>query len=191
MRIVQLAGLVFLSSSAAWADDTGDTGVEPVPANPNFIVLADMLDEAPDMQHYCADVAGSDVKTGTHMQAHTCKVPTDDELFTTNSPKRGNIYVTDHDMCITAESIAIGSELIVKPCRTTSATQIWQSTIDGKIQPRSDASLCWTVDTKIHGHVAGAMGDHLKRVLTLQVCDDFDDKYNTWILPGGFVGSEP
>jgi hypothetical protein len=179
--MVRATTLLFLCSGAAFAQDMP----EP-PANPNFILLADPLDETRgDM--YCADVAGSDVTSGNLMQAHTCKDPANDELFTTDSPRLGNVLVTDHDLCVLARRVEAGAQLNIGACRMDSR-QRWISSETGQIHPVDDETLCWTVSTAPRGLPAGAGGDHLKRALTLQPCDDFDSKYNTWILPGGHVG---
>jgi len=165
-------------------------GTEPAPVmpNPNFIVLMDPLDEAWDGDFYCADVAGTDITAGNHLQAHTCKEPVNDELFETNAPVTGNIYVYERVLCVTAPKLAVGSELIVDTCVPGDAGQHWNSTSDGQIQLASDETLCWTVSDELAGTGAGAEGDHLARSLTLELCAASDAKYHSWRLPGGYVG---
>lgn len=163
------------------------TAPAPVMPNPNFIVLIDPLDEAWDGDFYCADVAGTDVTAGNHLQAHTCKEPVNDELFETNAPVTGNIYVYERVLCVTAAKMAAGSELIVDSCVAGNDAQHWKSTSDGQIQLASDDSLCWTVSDDL-GTGAGADGDHLSRSLTLELCAGVDAKYHSFLLPGGYVG---
>jgi hypothetical protein len=163
---------------------------DPIP-NPGFVVLVAQLDEAKGNDWYCTDVAGSEVLTDSFLQAHTCKEPTHDELFETNSPSVGNIYVSDHNLCLTAARVTAGSEIIVTPCDSLDTRQQWVSTAGGQIQPVDDPTLCWTVDTKLIGAPAGASNDHLQRAMSLQACADFDAKYTTWLIPGGYVGKGP
>lgn len=161
---------------------------EPVMPNPNFIVLVDQLDEDRDADWYCVDVAGTDVTSGNKLQAHTCKEPVNDELFETNAPLTSNIYVSNHNVCVAAASVAAGSELVVEKCSASETRQRWSSTPDGQIQASSDSTLCWTVSDEAGGSPAGASGDHLSRTLTLEPCADHDAKYHSWALPGGYVG---
>src|SRR5436190_11571830 len=139
-------------------------GAEPAPLmpNPNFIVLIDPLDEVWDADFYCADVAGTDVTAGNKLQTHTCKEPVNDELFETNAPVTGNLYVYERNLCVTAAKMAAGSELIVDTCVAKDEAQHWKSTSDGQIQLASDDTLCWTVSDAL-GTDAGAGGDHLCR----------------------------
>jgi hypothetical protein len=160
----------------------------PVMPNPNFIVLIDPLDEVWDNDFYCADVAGTDVKAGNILQAHTCKEPVNDELYETNAPVSGNIYVYERVLCVTAAKLAAGSQLIVDTCTAGNSAQHWMSTSDGQIQLASDDTLCWTVSDVAAGTGAGAGGDHLSRTLTLELCSAYDAKYHSWMLPGGYVG---
>ena len=159
----------------------------PVMPNPNFIVLIDQLDEVWDGDFYCADVAGTDITAGNHLQAHTCKEPVNDELFETNAPRTGNIYVYERRLCVAAAKLAAGSELIVDSCREGEAAQLWSSTTDGQIRLSDDHSLCWTVGDE-PGTDAGAGGDHLARPLTLEPCADSAAKYHSFSIPGGYVG---
>jgi hypothetical protein len=165
-------------------------GTEPAPVmpNPNFIVLKDQLDEVWDNDFYCADVAGTDVHAGNILQMHTCKEPVNDELFETNTPVSGNIYVVERVLCVTAAKLAAGSQLIVDTCVAGDSAQHWMSTSDGQIQLASDSTLCWTASGELAGTGAGAEGDHLSRTLTLELCAGSDAKYHSWLLPGGYVG---
>jgi hypothetical protein len=150
----------------------------------DYIELEAPLDQ-PAGEFYCADVVGMDVDVDLRVQSHTCKAPRNDQLFTVNTPRMGNVYVTEHDLCVEARIVTEGAELYTAECRR-SPTQRWRSTPDGQIHPASDASLCWTVNPGPTGDVAG--GGNLKRTLTLRPCADFRPEYNTWVIPGGSIG---
>jgi hypothetical protein len=156
--------------------------------NPAFIVLVDQLDEATDDDWYCVDVAGTDVAPGNTLQLHTCKEPVNDELFETNAPITSNIYASDHNVCVTAETVAVGSFLKVERCSASDPAQRWSSTEDGQIRSSADETLCWAVSDEDVSSPAGAGGDHRSRSITLQLCSATDTKYSSWLLPGGYVG---
>jgi hypothetical protein len=187
MTVLFIANLALLDSHAATP--------APLP-NPAFIVLIDQLDEAIENDFYCADVAGSEVAADAILQAHTCKEPTHDELWETNSLLTGNIYVSDHNLCVTASGPPMlppvaGAKISVQLCDPINTHQFWMSSPEGEIRPVDDLTLCWTVSRELIGDPAGASSDHLQREMTLESCKEYDGKYNRWILPGGFVGKGP
>jgi hypothetical protein len=153
----------------------------------DWIALEDPLDEtAGDL--YCLDVSGTVVDAPLLMQAHTCKEPpVEDQLFTVDYPRLGNISVTDYDYCVAPRRVGAGATVFTTACRRDTK-QRWISTPDGQIHPSGDTSLCLTVDDAAAGTPAGGGGDYWKRTLSLQACDDFDPEYNTWIIPGGSIG---
>ncbi len=163
----------------------------PVMPNPNFIVLIDQLDEAVDNDFYCADVAGDIVEAGKPLQAHTCKEPNNDELFETNAPFEGMIYVSDHRLCLGMDSVVPGNPIVMlMECVQTDTNQIWVSSAGGQIHPASDTNLCWTVGEDA-GIPSGAGGDHMNKTLTLERCADHDAKYTSFHMGRDFVGPPP
>jgi hypothetical protein len=160
----------------------------PLP-NPNFIVLMDHLDEINDKDYYCADVTGDIVTAGVALQAHTCKEPNNDELFETNAPMEGMIYISDHRLCLAMGPKA--SHLVVAAdCDPKDSAQYWVSSEGGKIHPQSDTSSCWTVGSE-PGVESGAGGDHKNKTLTIEPCADHDDIYNSFHMGRSFVGPPP
>ncbi len=163
----------------------------PVTPNPSFIVLIDQLDEASDNDFYCADVTGDIVEAGVQLQAHTCKEPNNDELFETNAPVEGMIYVSDHRLCVGMKVTATDKPLVaVADCNPKDPLQFWVSTATGQIHPQSDTSLCWTVGEE-SGVDHGAGGDHLNKTLTLDPCAAHEAKYNSFHMGRDFVGPPP
>jgi hypothetical protein len=160
---------------------------DPLP-NPNFIVAIDQLDEVWDNDFYCADVTGDVVSAGVPLQIHTCKEPNNDELFETNSPMEGMIWVSDHRLCLARDMGLI----VVALCdmKGMDPDQLWQSTADGQIHPQSDSTLCWTVGQE-PGIEHGGGGDHLNKSLSLQKCDKKIIQYQQFNMGRGFVGTAP
>jgi hypothetical protein len=167
----------------------------PPPPNPNFIVAINQLDEHWDNDYYCADVTGDVVSAGVPLQAHTCKEPNNDELFETNAPFEGMIYVSDHRMCLAMTSAGGGGILklvTVQNCdlKGTDVSQLWQSTSDGQIHPQSDPDLCWTVGQE-PGVEHGGGGDHLNKTFSVEPCDKKLLAYQQFHMGRGFVGKAP
>ena len=165
-------GLLLLGCARATAQDSG------------VVRLEDPLDETG--RGYCADVVGTAIASGLRIQAHTCKRATDDQVFTTDEPRLGNLSLADHDLCLTAQRVAAGTSIVTSECNRDSR-QRWVSTPDGRIHPVDDDTLCWTASEGRGAPAGGA--SYLKRTLTLEPCADFAARYNTWILPGGSVGT--
>jgi hypothetical protein len=149
--------------------------------DPGFVLLADPLDEP---EYYCADVPGhaDTIQLDGPMQAHTCKKPQDDQLFRSNHPRAGQLYLEDHDVCVEAASAAAGATMATAPCDEANPLQVWTSDADGVIALSSDPSLCWVVGEK--SEVAGGES-HLRRDLALQPCDPADTSLKEWVVPGG------
>ena len=167
----------------------------PPPPNPNFIVLKDQLDEVYDNDFYCADVQGDIVAVGTPLQAHSCKEPNNDELFETNAPFEGMIWLSDHRLCLGMTTIMIPPDpartvVAMMTCDPKDPDQLWQSTLEGTISPQSDLTLCWTVGSE-PGDPSGAGGDHMNKFLDILPCKDSDAKYREFYMGRGFVGTPP
>lgn len=167
----------------------------PPPPNPNFIVTIDQLDEHWDNDFYCADVTGDVVTAGVPLQAHTCKEPNNDELFETNSPFEGMIYVSDHRMCLAMTPAAGGGSgylVTVELCdpKGIDVSQLWQSTLDGQIHPQSDDTKCWTVGQE-PGVEHGGGGDHLNKTFSIAPCNKALAAYQQFYMGRGFVGDPP
>ena len=160
--------------------------------NPNFIVLKDQLDEVWDNDFYCADVAGDVVTAGVPLQAHTCKEPNNDELFETNSPEKGMIWVSDHRMCLELTTVGKGGLMAVEvaDCDPTNDMQKWQSTADGTIRPYTNNKLCWVVGED-PGIEHGGGGDHLNKTFSVDTCASHSLANMQFNMGHGFVGDPP
>ena len=169
-----------LFASTANAQDTGAA----VPDNPGFITLLADLDPSVDGD-YCWDVVGGSAESGDRVQAHSCHNrlgPEADQELTTDYPDVGNIYVTLADLCVAARRVVAGAQLYVTEC-STSTTQSWISSSDGRVHPADDTSLCVTVGRGMPDGVS-----LYNRTLTLQACADSTARLTAWSIPGGSVG---
>ena len=162
-----------------------DTGVE-VPVNPGFITLVADLDPRVDGD-YVWDAAGGSAESGDRVQAHSLHHrpmgPAPDQQLTTDYPNLGNIYVTQADLCVAARRVLAGAQLYVTEC-STSTTQSWIASSDGRVHPTDDTSLCVTIARGMPNGIS-----LYNRDLTLEPCADYPLRLTAWSVPGGSLGS--
>ena len=143
-----------------------------------LIELVDPLDEP---ERYCVDVPGwgNRLNLNAALMAHTCKPGAADELFTINQPAAGQLYMRAYDRCATAESDQAGAELFLKPC-DSSPFQRFTFASGGKIRLAS-GSVCLTVADGSGQPTGGP--SHLRRDLTLELCESVEESRSEWKLP--------
>ena len=144
-----------------------------------FIQLTDPLDEP---EYYCVDVpgAGRGVRLQSGLQAHTCKpiATAADELFTMDHPNEGQIYVEAYNLCVEAEGTGAGSSLRLQPC-SDSPLQLFALGEDLiRLSGETQDPLCWAVAPGSGIPTGGP--SHLRRALTLEVCDSIDPTLTRW-----------
>lgn len=148
-------------------------------ANRVFIQLTDPLDEP---EFYCMDVpgAGPGVRLESDLQAHTCKpiATAADELFTIDHPNEGQIYMEAYDLCVEAEGARNGSALRLQPC-SDSNHQVFVFVDDLiRLSGTRTGGLCVAVAPGSGIPTGGP--SHLRRALTLEVCDTIDPTLIMW-----------
>ena len=143
-----------------------------------LIELVDPLDEP---ERYCVDVPGLGRRLDLNaaLMAHTCKPGAADELFTINQPADGQLYMRAYDRCATAESDQAGAELFLKPC-DSSPLQRFTFASGGKIRLAS-GSVCLAVAGGVGQPTGGP--SHLRRDLTLELCESVEASRSEWKLP--------
>ena len=144
-----------------------------------FIQLTDPLDEP---EFYCIDVpgAGPGVRLESDLQAHTCKpiATAADELFTIDHPNQGQIYMEAYDLCVEAERARDGSPLRLRPC-SNSHQQLFVFGDDLiRLGGGRTEELCVAVAPGTGIPTVGP--SHLRRALTVEVCDTIDPTLITW-----------
>lgn len=152
-----------------------------------FIQLTDPLDEP---EFYCVDVpgAGRGVRLESDLQAHTCKpiATAADELFTIDHPNEGQIYMAAYDLCVEVREAQTGSPLRLKPC-SDSQHQLFTFE-NGVVRENGMIRLSGSGSGQDHLCLAVAAGQgiptggpsHLRRGLTLEVCDSTDTTLVKW-----------
>ncbi len=150
-----------------------------------FIQLTDPLDEP---EFYCVDMpgAGRGVRLESDLQAHTCKpiATAADELFTIDHPNEGQIYMAAYDLCVEVREAQTGSPLRLKPC-SDSQHQLFTFE-NGVVRENGMIRLSGSGQDHLCLAVAAGQGiptggpSHLRRGLTLEVCDSTDTTLVKW-----------
>ena len=153
-----------------------------------FIRLVDPLDEP---EFYCVDVpgAGRGVRLKSALQAHTCKplAQAADELFTLNHPSDGRIYMEAYELCVeagAASTPAAHLALYLKDC-SDSPTQRFVYTADGLMQHVTDAGMVLCLSVAPGAGIPTGGPSHLRRELSLQICDIVQPPLAKWTLRAG------
>jgi len=156
---------------------------KPVTSAKGLFKLLDGLD---DPMHYCLDVPGfrASVQLKSPLMAHTCKPGAEDELFTTNYPKPGQIYIEAYKLC--AQASISEKKVYLKDC-SDAPEQRFSYTSNKKLQVSSSKEPLCIVVADGSGEPAGGR-NHLRRDLLLQKCSDTKDKLSQWTIPGHSLG---
>lgn len=173
------------AATPAQSKPEGETIDENVPATAGLIQLRDPLDEP---EFYCVDVPGfgRSLNLEGALTAHTCKPGADDEMFILNSPSPGLISMPAYNLCVEANGAESGSAFQLASCSDLPLQQ-FQYAADGRIRLIADSSeeLCLTVAPEAGEPTGGP--SHLRRGLTLEVCDDTDPARSRWTVGSPIV----
>ena len=131
---------------------------------------------------YCLDLEGYGFITDTSAPAivHSCKEGFfKDGTWMVDYPQPGQIYLPDYELCIAAESLHEGANVILETCSDTPLQQfVFRD--DEKVAVKSDSpeKFCLAV-----GETSRPTGGNLRRDTRFASCDQTDEQYTQWILP--------
>ena len=187
LRIASLIPSLIVIAACSSASDPGaskaapdNTALERDSISSNTLIhLVDQLDEP---EYYCIDVVG--VGLGVLLQeplhAHTCKSTQNlDQLFTTDQPLAGQIYMEAYDLCVQSGAVTRGSSLYLQPC-SDSPLQRFVIAGDGTIRLDDDGpdSLCVAVAPGEGEDLA--FRRHMRRDLSLEACHTAEPNLMKW-----------
>ena len=174
LRLLPLVLLSFMLGACS-----GNTNTE----GKGLFKLVNALD---DPLHYCLDVPGhgSGVELKSPLMVHTCKPGADDESFTVNFPKSGQIYIEAYELCV--EASMSEKKLYLKTCEDKPEQQ-FVFTTDKKLQASSGNGEYCMVVADGSGERAGGV-NHLRRDLLLKKCADAKAELAQWQIPGDALG---
>ncbi len=149
-------------------------------ANEVEIYLTSLLDGK--TTNYCIDIAGGnkniDIKKG--LQAHTCYSYKGslgvDQIFDLNSFAKNLLYMPKFDVCVTLDSLTIGSKVGLTKC-DGSELQKFTFSGKGKISSKVKPQLCLTVEKETR---FGRSKVHQIKKLSLQNCSDQLSDHQSW-----------
>ena len=139
-------------------------------------------DELDSRRRYCLDLEGyaSTVDLSAPAIVHSCKAGFwKDGTWRVNYPERGQIYLPEYELCLSAESSTVGSSLLLGRC-TDSELDRFSFLEDGKVQLVSNSaeSLCLAV-----GETSRPTGNNLRRETQMVSCENTNEELTAWILP--------
>lgn len=145
----------------------------------NFM-LQDALD-AP--KRYCLDLEGYAFTTDTSAPVivHSCKEGLfKDGTWRVDYPLLGNIYLPEYELCVAAESLQEGANVILQSC-SDAPLQQFVFRDDGKVEVTSDSVEKYCIAV---GETSRPTGNNLRRETRIASCGSTDESYTQWILPG-------
>jgi cytochrome c oxidase subunit 2 len=163
------AALMFLGSASQAQEFFGG----------NFM-LKDALD-AP--KRYCLDLEGYAFTTDTSAPVivHSCKEGLfKDGTWKVDYPLPGNVYLPEYKLCAAAESLQEEANVVLQSC-SDALLQKFVFRDDGKVEVTSDSAekFCLAV-----GETSRPTGNNLRRETRIVACEDTDESFTQWILPG-------
>lgn len=149
------------------------------------VMLSSNLDEA---RGYCLDIAGgkgANAPLDKGLQAHTCYHYTggilEDQGFDAALISEGQFRIPFFDVCMSVSSLEVGSAISLGKCSDV-GMQKFKLKSNGQLVAQTAPELCVTVSSTEKKEGRGGSPIHVMRPLSLQLCDDTKQTYQTWSL---------
>ncbi len=167
-KVVTLATFIYLGSAPQAQEFTGGN-----------LMLTDALD-AP--KRYCLDLEGYAFITDLDAPVivHSCKEGFfKDGTWMVDYPQPGQIYLPEYELCVAAESLQEGANVILQSC-SDAPSQHFVFRDDGKVEVTSDSpeKFCLAV-----GETSRPTGNNLRRQTRMTSCGETNESFTQWILP--------
>ena len=165
---IVVLGLLLITSSQA------DDNVE--------IYLLNQLD---DPRGFCIDIKGHKLKAQINkgLQAHTCYSYQGeislDQSFNSRKLTKNQFVLTSFNVCMEASSLTPSANLRLRKC-DRNKLQNFEWSIGNKIHLIGNRKLCLTVDQGQSKKGGGGSPVHLMRNLSLELCTESLNPYQTW-----------
>ena len=148
------------------------------------IYLLNQLDE---YRGYCLDIRGhkAEAKVNNGLQAHTCysyqgKVAVD-QGFDALKLTKNQFFLPAFDVCMEAVSVEATAKIRLSNC-SDGRLQEFEWDEKGRIRLIGNLKLCLTVAQGQSNKGGGGSPIHLKRNLSLELCNDTLNLFQTWGL---------
>ena len=169
-KILAIIVLGFLLITPSQADDSVE------------IYLLNQLD---DSRGFCIDIKGHKLKAQINkgLQVHTCysyqgKV-SPDQGFNSRKLTKNQFILTSFNVCMEASSLTSSANLRLSKCDRNNL-QNFEWSHKNNIQLVGNRKLCLTVDQGQSKKGGGGSPVHLMRNLSLELCTESLNPYQTW-----------
>ncbi len=161
------------------------TAFSAAPEGTVEVMLASNLDEA---RGYCLDIAGgkgANAPLDKGLQAHTCYHYTgtilEDQGFDASLISQGRFRIPYFDVCMLVASVEVGEGVSLGKCGDSNHQKFTLKS-NGQLISQMDPTLCVTVSSTQKKEGRGGSPVHVMRPLSLQLCDEAAQSYQTWLI---------
>jgi len=157
--------------------------ITPSQADDNVEVY--LLNQLDDSRGFCIDVRGHKFKAQINkgLQAHTCYSYqgeiSPDQGFSSLKLTKNQFILPYFNVCMEASSLTPSANLRLRKCDRNNL-QNFELSNENKIHLIGSRKLCLTVDQEQSKKGGGGSPVHLMRNLSLELCTDSLNSYQTW-----------
>ena len=157
--------------------------ITPSQADDNVEIY--LLNQLDDSRGFCIDIKGHKLKAQINkgLQAHTCYSYqgeiSPDQGFNSRKLTKNQFILTSFNVCMEASSLTPPANLRLKKCDRNKLQNFEWST-ENKIHLVGNRKLCLTVDQGQSKKGGGGSPIHLMRNLSLELCTESLNPYQTW-----------
>jgi hypothetical protein len=144
-----------------------------------------LLNQLDDPRGFCIDIKGHKLKAQINkgLQAHTCYSYqgeiSPDQGFNSRKLTKNQFILTSFNVCMEASSLIPSANLRLRKC-DRNKLQNFEWSYENKIHLIGNRKLCLTVDQGQSKKGGGGSPVHLMRNLSLELCTESLDPYQTW-----------
>ena len=157
--------------------------ITPSQADDNVEVY--LLNQLDDSRGFCIDIKGHKLKAQINkgLQAHTCYSYqgeiSPDQGFSSLKLTKNQFILPSFNVCMEASSLTSSANLRLRKC-DRNKLQNFEWSIENKIHLIGNRKLCLTVDQGQSKKGGGGSPVHLMRNLSLELCTESLNPYQTW-----------
>ena len=144
-----------------------------------------LLNQLDDSRGFCIDIKGHKLKAQINkgLQAHTCYSYqgeiSPDQGFNSRKLTKNQFILTSFNVCMEASSLTSSANLRLSKCDRNNL-QNFEWSHKNNIQLVGNRKLCLTVDQGQSKKGGGGSPVHLMRNLSLELCTESLNPYQTW-----------
>jgi len=163
-------------------------GMLTTPISAAELVEVRLIDNIDEARGYCLDIAGGrgkDAPLNKGLQAHTCYDYSgkllEDQSFDNELLQQGQFKLPYFNVCMSVSSVKVGSNILLANCQDTDS-QTFSLQDNGNLIIQANPELCVTASSTKKKEGRGGRPVHIMRPLSLQLCSDTNQAYQTWTI---------